>query len=157
MIETIKKEVIRSECGTEIDTEERGDDRAEKTESDEEVERVIEALTREERKRVMMDLDNEEWEQYPPAWIEKVKNEVTRIESGIAVDKGERGDNRDTSEPSSEEKMGIPWQSAFPQTDFSRPRHRGTDMGMGDRSALDAQDNEIEKQDNGRGGKGGKQ
>ena len=71
--------------------------------------------------------------------------------------------------------MSIPWQSAFPQTDYSRQRFSGVDIGMEDRSDLDTQDNvvgrevsqsrdgeetaveergEIEKQDNVRGREG---
>ena len=95
----------------------------------------------------MTELDNEEWEQYPTAWIEKVKKEVNRIEAGIALDTEERGADGDTKEPSREEEMWIPWQSAFPQTDRSRKRYSETDMGMEDRS----EDSDIEMQNSGRG------
>ena len=57
------------------------------------------ALTQEERESVMLELDNEEWQQPTPTMTETIQQGVIRSERGIAVDIGERGEDKATTKP----------------------------------------------------------
>ena len=71
-------------------------DDTEKTDSDEEVERVMGGLTQEERESVMQELENEEWKLPTPHMREIAKRGVMRSEKEITRNIGERGEDRAT-------------------------------------------------------------
>ena len=57
----------------------------------------MDALTQEEGKSIVKEIDNEEWQQPTPHMIDTLKHGVTRSEKGIVLDKHERGEDRTTT------------------------------------------------------------